>query len=160
MNNIVVPKNNSDITLLVYTSLYKKDVEISELDDDNFLIKYKPEDGESVCSAVEEHESYNLDFPDELVNVMWMNMRTDMQDGIEQYFNSISRSFGFEDIKSVRSYTGFDSVYQEIALEIAKWSVDCWVKAEEIAEDVLAGNRDIPTLAEVIAEFPAAPTKG
>ena len=55
---------------------------------------------------------------------------------------------------SARSYAGYENEYQEEATKLAIWCSDCWKKAGEIEADVLAGNRDMPTVEELLKELP------
>ncbi len=75
-------------------------------------------------------------------------------EAIDEYIGSVAKSNGYTNIISVRSYTGFDNPFQQDCTKLAKWSADCWVKAGEIKDDVLAGNRAMPTVEQVIAEMP------
>jgi len=154
MSEILVPKNNTYIELLKYTGLFGIDVNITEYDSETWSIKYNDIDGERVCEAVEIHEGYNMDFPDEVKAKMMHNADVALTAGINYYLDNMAKSYRYEDMKSVRSYAGFESPFQPQALKLAQWSADCWIKAGQLEQEVLNGDRDMPTLNEVIAELP------
>jgi len=154
MGQIIVPKNNTYVPLLKYTGLFGIKVDITEYDESNWLIVYADTDGEKVCAAIEEHESYNMSFPDSLQSEMMANADKELTAGLNAYIDGVAQMYRYDDMKSARSYAGFENAFQAQALRLAQWSTDCWVKAGEIEQEVLAGSRDMPTLDEVIAEFP------
>lgn len=159
VGKISTPKNNTYLPLLQYTGLFGINVEITETDTD-WVIEYSDVDGAQACEAVEEHDGYAMQFPVEVQQLMMQNASVQLTAELNNYLDEVAQSFRYDDMKSVRSYTGFDNPYQAEALVLAQWSTTCWVKAGEIEADVIIGDRLMPTLAEVIAELPAQPSTG
>ncbi len=70
---------------------------------------------------------------------------------IQQLLDKTAVDNGFEDIKSARSYTGFDNYFKETALALATWSANCWVTAGGIQAQIESG--DIEVEPENITDF-------
>ena len=77
-----------------------------------------------------------------------------MRKAIEKHLDIKAQSFGFDDIKSARTYTGFNNPFKHIALKLAKWSANVWLTAEQIKQDVANGKRNMPTVEELLNELP------
>ena len=80
--------------------------------------------------------------------------RNIMNKAIQQHLDSKAQELRYDNMMSARSYAGYENPYQEEATKLAIWCSDCWEKAGEIEADVLAGNRDMPTVDEVLEELP------
>jgi hypothetical protein len=64
----------------------------------------------------------------------------------------------FRDIFSARGYVGDPNpAYHARAVALRDWSSSVWTTLDEIQADVMAGNRSLPTLPELLAELPQAP---
>ena len=64
----------------------------------------------------------------------------------------------FRDIFSARSYVNDPNpAYHARAVMLRDWSSSVWTTLDEIQADVMAGNRQLPTLPELLAELPQAP---
>lgn len=64
----------------------------------------------------------------------------------------------FRDIFSARGYVGDPNpAYHARAVTLRDWSSSVWTTLDEIQADVMAGNRPLPTLTELLAELPQAP---
>lgn len=156
MNTIQTPKDSTYLPLLKYTGLFGIDVEIVDADT-HWAIKYAEELGERVCEAVEVHNEYAMNFPVELQQEMMANAKIAFTAALNNYLDGIAQSFRYDDMKSVRSYTGFDNPYREESIALAQWSADCWLIAGQIEADVVSGTREIPTIEEVVSELPIPP---
>ena len=77
-----------------------------------------------------------------------------MRKAIAKHLDSKAQSFGFDDIKSARTYTGFNNPFKSIAIKLAKWSAGVWFKAEQIKQEVAKGKRNMPTVEELLNELP------
>jgi hypothetical protein len=67
----------------------------------------------------------------------------------------------FRDIFSARGYVGDPNpAYHARAVALRDWSSSVWTTLDEIQADVMAGNRPLPTLTELLAELPQAPVWG
>jgi hypothetical protein len=80
--------------------------------------------------------------------------RDAMNKAIQQHLDNKAKELRYDNMMSTRSYTGYENPYQDEAQKLAVWCSDCWAKAGEIEADVLAGNREMPTVDELIAELP------
>ena len=64
----------------------------------------------------------------------------------------------FRDIFSARGYVGDpNQAYHARAVLLRDWSSSVWTTLDEIQADVMAGNRALPTLPELLAELPQPP---
>lgn len=64
----------------------------------------------------------------------------------------------FRDIFSARGYVGDPNpAYHARAVALRDWSSSVWTALDVIQSDVMAGNRPLPTVAELLAELPQAP---
>jgi len=75
-------------------------------------------------------------------------------DAIQTHLDSKAKEFRYDNMMSARSYAGYENPFQAEAQKLAVWASNCWVKAGEIEAEVQAGNRDMPTIDEVLAELP------
>ena len=73
---------------------------------------------------------------------------------IQSHLDKKAQEFRYDNIMSVRSYAGYENPFQAEAQKLALWASECWVKAGEIEAEVKAGNREMPTVKEVLAELP------
>ncbi len=73
---------------------------------------------------------------------------------IQTHLDTKAKEFRYDNIMSARSYAGFTNPYKAEAQKLAVWASNCWVKAGEIEADVQAGNREMPTIDEVLSELP------
>jgi len=65
----------------------------------------------------------------------------------------------FRDIFSARGYVGDPNpAYHARAVALRDWSSSVWTALDEIQADVMAGNRALPTISELMAELPSAPS--
>jgi hypothetical protein len=73
---------------------------------------------------------------------------------IQRLLDTTAQSMRYDSIMSARGYAGYVNPFQAEALRLAEWSSACWVKAGEIQDAVIAGQRATPTVAEALAEMP------
>jgi len=149
-------KTKKEITyypLLKYTGLFGVPHTVSETDTD-FIIDYDNEYGTVICEAIEEHNEYGMDFPVEVQQLMMLNASKEMTAELNVYIDGIAKSFRYDDMKSVRSYTGFENPFREECTTLAQWSAQCWITAGTIEAAVVAGDRPMPSMAEVLEELP------
>ena len=73
---------------------------------------------------------------------------------IQIHLDTKAKEFRYDNMMSARSYAGYENAFQAEAQKLAVWASNCWVKAGEIEADVLAGNREMPTTDELLAELP------
>lgn len=76
-------------------------------------------------------------------------------DGVQNHLDEVAMSRGYDGILSVCSY--FDSGVERFdyeGVQARKWRSQVWAYCYAYLDDVLAGNRPIPTLEELIEELP------
>lgn len=76
-----------------------------------------------------------------------------ISNAIQTMLDKQAQALRYDNIMSARSYAGYVNPFQAEALQLAKWSAACWVKAGEIELAVLNGATT-PTIAEVLASLP------
>jgi len=74
---------------------------------------------------------------------------------IQILLNRQALALGYDNINSIGKYIGYDNPYREQAESLGSWAANVWATAEQIEADVKAGNRDMPTVDEVLAELPS-----
>lgn len=82
------------------------------------------------------------------------NAQNDFNNATQSHLDTKAKEFRYDNMMSARSYAGYTNQFQVEAQKLAVWASDCWVKAGEIEAEVQAGNRDMPTIDEVLAELP------
>jgi len=73
---------------------------------------------------------------------------------IHNLLDAKAKEYRYDNMMSVRSYTGYQNAFQEEARKLAKWASDVWVVAGEIESDVVSGIREKPTVSELLEELP------
>lgn len=85
---------------------------------------------------------------------------------IQDMLNAKAQVYEFDNIKSARAQasvplTGSEGVEElaimDVAKTLAQWELVCWGTSTRIRNDVLSGNRLMPTTVEVLAEMPICP---
>lgn len=90
----------------------------------------------------------------ELENEAFMKEKEKYLRAISNYLDSVAQSYGYDDMKSARSYAGFVNAFQSEAVKLGQWASECWVYAETAEAEALSGIREIPTAEVLISEFP------
>ena len=80
--------------------------------------------------------------------------RKAFNNAIENHLDKKAQELRYDNMMSARSYAGYDNPFQDEAIELAKWCGDCWVKAGEIEADVKSGDREMPTIDQLLSELP------
>lgn len=78
----------------------------------------------------------------------------EINNAIQNMLDDKAKEYRYDNIMSVRSYAGYANSFQAEAQVLAIWAADCWVKAGEIEQEVIAGVRELPTIEEILAEMP------
>ena len=82
-------------------------------------------------------------------------------DAILEYLDAQCNALGFtgddktRPYRAVANYVGYDNVFREEAEKLGSWIALTFQTAEQIEADVENGNRDMPTVDEVLVELPA-----
>lgn len=78
-----------------------------------------------------------------------------VQEAIQSMLDAAAQARGFDSIFTAATYIG--SAVPKFAADaqaLRDWRDLCWATAYAIMDDVLAGAREMPTLADVLAEMP------
>lgn len=142
-----------DIQLFLYAFMFKyiDDLVVNETE---FTITIGDDIYPYICDALEEFEGYNGIFPTELYQLHMYNTSQHISDKISKLLDSKAQEFRYDDMKSARSYTGFESSFQAEAIALSTWGTNCWGVAGTIEYEVKNGTRAMPTVAEAISEMP------
>ena len=153
----------TDLKLLLHTALYeyKSQVQYTVKTDYIELVISKlntMSEMAVVSDKIEEYLTLDEDGLTALLPTMFDNVAKDMSKIISNLLDAKAKEYGYDDIKSVRSYTGFDNIFKDECLIIATWGSDCWATAGQIRQDVEAGLRQLPNSPdELLAELPVCP---
>jgi len=84
--------------------------------------------------------------------------RKEFNTAIYKYLNDTCSAYKFGDSKTepfraISNYTGYDNEYREIAEKLGAWVAEVFKAAEQIEEDVANGDREMPTVEEVLEEL-------
>ena len=144
--------------MLKYMSLYAYIDSITDISTDGvvYTITYTAR-GAEIAAAVEAHEELNLVYTQAMLDTVMVNAGLFLGAVVQKQLDLEAQTYGYDDIKSVRSWTGFANSVQAECITISNWCAACWDLVITISNDVKAGLRDIPTEAALIAELPAKP---
>lgn len=73
---------------------------------------------------------------------------------IQSYLDTKAKSFRYDNINAIGKYVGYENDFRTEAEKLGAWASSCWKVAGVIEAAVKAGDRDMPTIDEVIAELP------
>ena len=82
------------------------------------------------------------------------NARASFNQAIQTHLDKKAQELRYDNMMSARSYAGYDNEFQQEAVKLAKWASSCWLAAGKIENEVMAGNRLMPTVDVVIGELP------
>jgi hypothetical protein len=79
---------------------------------------------------------------------------------IQAHIDAPAKAWGYDDARSAVSYVGdpFPAFNAE-GVAIQTFRSECWAMAREVQQEVLAGERAMPTVAEMLALLPQAPER-
>ena len=77
-------------------------------------------------------------------------------DAVQQHMDAAAKALGYDDIKSAVTYAEEPSVpkFQQEGQAFRAWRSQCWAAGYVVLSQVEAGQRPVPTAAELIAELP------
>lgn len=73
---------------------------------------------------------------------------------VQQHLDQAAKSRNYDDIKSAALRASYAGPWQAEGVAYAQWMDACWAYAYQVQADVQAGQRTIPTAAELLAELP------
>ena len=76
---------------------------------------------------------------------------------LEDYYDLIAQKKRYDNRLTCALRAGYTGPFQSEGQSFATWMDNCNAYAYTVMEDVLLGNRAIPTAAELLAELPVAP---
>jgi len=148
---IKVLKNTIDPAVLMMTLLYDTDAKIVGETDNFYIFEYTDK---TVPGLIEEHADMFPNFTQEILGLYAKNMETKITRQINNLLDSTAASYGYEDMKSARSYTGFDNPFREECLRLAIWGTSCWDKARELKEAFYRGELEEVSVEYVMGQMP------
>jgi len=82
-------------------------------------------------------------------------IRASLEAVLDAHVDATARSMGYRSSESCAGYAAStDPVFQAEALAFIAWRDDLWRSAIAVMQAVMAGQREIPTAAELVAEMP------
>ena len=83
------------------------------------------------------------------------NIQKVLTNAVQAYMDTIAQTRGYDNIHTACSYANStDETFKAEGTACLAWRDSVWRKCYTILDEVKAGTREIPTLEEVIAEFP------
>jgi len=156
--NIKIYDNGFDLLELKYTVFFKNIDLIYDMAINNgYLVITCSSDvsEEKIFDLAESYFDLTKEDKDALI---FSNKVEEMKKWIQEYLDETSLSFGYDDIKSVRSYTGFSNPFQAECTDIARWCTECWTYTIQAFSDIQAGIRTFPsTKTDLVNELPILP---
>ena len=103
----------------------------------------------------------------EKFNVNFTEMQSEQKDVTVQInkwtaeiLDEQAKTKGYDDIKSVRTYTGYPNIYQKECSELAQWSSNTWLVLDKILPMIIDGSIAITSKEDLKAQLPKAPEQG
>lgn len=81
---------------------------------------------------------------------------------IQTHLDGVAQSWGYDNIYTAATYAEEPAVkaFQDEGKALRAWRSRVWAAARQTLADVQAGKTPLPTVAELIASLPAAPSRG
>lgn len=78
-----------------------------------------------------------------------------MTDGVQKWMDSVAQTRGYDNIHTACSYVNStDEIFAREGKACLQWRDVVWRTCYNILDEVMAGEREIPTLEELIEELP------
>jgi len=148
---ISVDKNTINKDLLFMTTLYGTGTTIVDETELFYIFEYS---NPNIPALIEEHADMFPEFSVTVFSQYVANMQTETTKQISALVDGVAKMHGYDDMKSVRSYTGFDNPFRDECLALATWGASCWAKAEEIRAEYEAGELDSVSVEYVMSQMP------
>ena len=150
-----IVKGTVNLTVLLYSNIaYEYKDLIGVFDKGTYYDVVIPDEASvAVCTLIEKLSEFP-EYGMELTNEIIANMGNDVSKAIQKLLDDTAKAHRYDDMKSVRSYTGFDNPFRDECIAMAKWAANCWIYAGELEASVRSGARSMPTIEEVLAELP------
>jgi hypothetical protein len=83
------------------------------------------------------------------------NTKVELSDWLKMILDEEAQIHKYDNMLSVRTYTGYPNYFQKECVELAMWSSNNWYVLETIEEKVLNGSLTITSKEELKAQLPA-----
>lgn len=87
---------------------------------------------------------------------------SDYTQAVQAYLDRVAQSWGYDSIYTAATYADENAVkvFADEGKALRAWRSRVWAAARQTLADVQGGKTPLPTVADMIASLPAAPTKG
>lgn len=83
-----------------------------------------------------------------------LEILTTYKASMQEVIDKEAQNRGYDDINSIAKYQSYPNTYQDETVALGKWCSDYWTTGNTILNDVKLGNRELPTIEEVLLELP------
>lgn len=86
----------------------------------------------------------------------------DYTQAVQAHLDRVAQSWGYDNVYTAATYAEEPAVkaFQDEGKALRAWRSRVWAAARQTLADVQAGKTPLPTVAELIASLPAAPSRG
>lgn len=84
-------------------------------------------------------------------------LKLELTRAVQRHMDEKARLKGYDDIRSAALRAGFPGPFHDEGVIYAAWMDSCWATCYAVMAEVQAGNRPVPSEAELIAALPVAP---
>jgi len=86
----------------------------------------------------------------------------DYTQAVQAHLDRVAQSWGYDSIYTAATYADEPAVrvFSDEGKALRAWRSRVWAAARQTLADVQAGKTPLPTVAELIASLPAAPSRG
>lgn len=149
-----------DLDVLKYTVMFPYKDEIHNVvvsgDTVTFTISDTLDDS-IIWQKYEEHQSLQGRY-DELIPLIYKNRFKELSGWVEHRLSYVAQSHGYDDIKSCRSYTGFENPFRHECTILATWATEVWTSAFNMQDNIIKGIEPFPNnKEEVYDKIPPCP---
>jgi len=81
--------------------------------------------------------------------------KDDLSDWLKEILDDVAKEYKYDNMLSVRTYTGYPNIFQKECVEMAMWASNSWYVLETIEEKVLNGDIEINTKEQLKEQLPA-----
>lgn len=78
-----------------------------------------------------------------------------LESAVDQHIDSICKTKGYDNANSISKYMARpSSAWYAECIALGDWIDACWLHCHSVLNDVSSGNRNVPTVEELVAELP------
>lgn len=82
------------------------------------------------------------------------DLKNDFIQSIQKMLDEKAQQKGYDNINSIAKYLGYENRFRSECESLGVWCAECWDTAHSILLSVENGERNMPTVQEVIEEMP------